>query len=237
MKDSHGLFDYESTQVINKVITITDKAKLIRTSQDVTVAEKNLQIDREDKTKRGLLNIGILKNNYWVYGLANTFPNEEDLWIVLRDYKENGYPGYKLKEGLTIKMGRCRYILTELVLNEEVCKSFDNTYMEPPDNNVSISLPSKLKWENQSEDLNSEKRAEEMTCRICLVDKSTPENLLIESPCSCTGSIRFIHVTCLKYWLKSKVNERRTNYSATYTWKDFECEVCKKKYPSKLVKL
>jgi hypothetical protein len=242
MKDSHGLFDYETSQITHKSLIVTNEARLIRENQDVTAADKNMQINNEYKVTRGLLNIGKLKDCYWVY--TNSLPDDEDLWIVLRDYKENGHPGYKLKEGLTIKMGRCRYVLTELVLNEEVDKSFDNTYMEPVDNNASISWIekfSKLKLDSigqnmvKSEGVNSEKKIEEKACRICLTDENTPENLLIESPCSCTGSVRFIHVTCLKYWLKSKVSEIKKSYSATYAWKVFECELCKMKYPGKLI--
>lgn len=40
-------------------------------------------------------------------------------------------------------------------------------------------------------------------CRICLEDSEEDENPLI-SPCKCDGSMKFIHLKCLREWLDSK---------------------------------
>lgn len=44
-------------------------------------------------------------------------------------------------------------------------------------------------------------------CRICLDDEDTTtagaENPFI-TPCGCTGSMRFIHVSCVREWLDGK---------------------------------
>ena len=44
-------------------------------------------------------------------------------------------------------------------------------------------------------------------CRICLDDEDTSafgsENPFI-TPCGCTGSMRFIHVKCVREWLDGK---------------------------------
>ncbi len=74
-------------------------------------------------------------------------------------------------------------------------------------------------------------KSEGIQCRICLGDENKPSDPLIESPCACTGSVRLVHVECLKEWLKSKVVIKKTDCAITYTWKEFECEVCKNKYP------
>ena len=43
------------------------------------------------------------------------------------------------------------------------------------------------------------------TCRICLQEgEFSGENPLI-SPCNCTGSVKFLHLECLRKWLTSKV--------------------------------
>ena len=147
-----------------------------------------------------------------------------------------------MKEGLTIKMGRCRYILRQLVANTENDKSVDNTYIDQGENVSSVldieEVPKADTVSNANKNKSDQdvtKKLEDKVCRICLSDESTPDNSLIESPCSCTGSVRFIHVKCLKYWLKSKVAERKTEIAVSYTWKSFECEVCKTKYPGKFL--
>jgi hypothetical protein len=43
--------------------------------------------------------------------------------------------------------------------------------------------------------------------------------------------VRFIHFECLKHWLKQKMSLKEDSCCASYTWKQFECEICKKPYP------
>ena len=38
-------------------------------------------------------------------------------------------------------------------------------------------------------------------CRICYIEEDDPENNPLLQPCSCSGSLKYIHLTCLKLWL------------------------------------
>lgn len=62
-------------------------------------------------------------------------------------------------------------------------------------------------------------------CRICLSEEE-PNNPLI-SPCGCTGSMKYMHVDCLKTWLEGKKHMRELTVVNSYIWKNLECEVCK----------
>ena len=44
---------------------------------------------------------------------------------------------------------------------------------------------------------------DERACRICLEEEESLKDPLI-TPCTCIGSIRWIHIDCLKSWLKLK---------------------------------
>lgn len=66
-------------------------------------------------------------------------------------------------------------------------------------------------------------------CRICLSDENSEEDLLI-SPCSCIGSIRFIHLNCLKTWFNSKIQKIINQNSICYYWKNIDCEICEKPF-------
>ena len=63
-------------------------------------------------------------------------------------------------------------------------------------------------------------------CRICYTNE--PSSPLI-SPCNCTGSLRYVHLTCLQKWIMSKVqlsiNEKKTCFK--YTLNPVQCEICK----------
>ena len=51
-----------------------------------------------------------------------------------------------------------------------------------------------------------------MECRICFDSGSEP----LISPCKCTGSMKWVHKSCLQQWINHK--------------KDYKCPVCKEKF-------
>lgn len=69
---------------------------------------------------------------------------------------------------------------------------------------------------------------DQQICRICLSEEE-PDNTLI-NPCSCTGSMKYIHITCLKEWLEGKKHMKETEVVNSYIWKNLECEICKTSY-------
>ena len=74
------------------------------------------------------------------------------------------------------------------------------------------------------------KTCPDIQCKVCWDNTSTSENPLLNS-CQCDGSVRYIHYECLKYWLKQKMAKKEEKNLISYTWKQFECEICKKPYP------
>lgn len=70
-------------------------------------------------------------------------------------------------------------------------------------------------------------------CRICLDDQNNKEDPLIH-PCKCDGTMKFIHIECLREWLNSKKTFKCNNAVSTYCWKALECELCKMRFPDKI---
>jgi len=66
----------------------------------------------------------------------------------------------------------------------------------------------------------------ENVCKVCLGDESTKENPLIV-PCKCSGTMKFVHLDCLKHWFKSKVVSKSFDYMTVYSLKTLECDLCK----------
>jgi len=75
-----------------------------------------------------------------------------------------------------------------------------------------------------------QEEGEKLQCRLCWGDEVTTENPLI-SCCQCRGGVQFIHVACLKMWIRTKRQEKDLGSLITYQWKSFECELCKTSYP------
>jgi len=61
---------------------------------------------------------------------------------------------------------------------------------------------------------------------------NTLENPLL-SLCKCTGTLKYIHLNCIKLWINSKLIKTNIQGIQSYYWKLYECEVCKTQYPCK----
>ena len=84
-----------------------------------------------------------------------------------------------------------------------------------------------------------EKKEKGKICRICLSGEDSPVKNPLICPCTCKGSMKFIHYFCLKNWLNLKI-ESDLGYgrdieteqpTITYSTKDIACELCKTKLP------
>lgn len=42
--------------------------------------------------------------------------------------------------------------------------------------------------------------------------------------------MKYIHLNCLKEWLESKKETKKTPHVNSYIWKNLECEICKHAY-------
>ena len=72
----------------------------------------------------------------------------------------------------------------------------------------------------------------EFFCRICYEEKDDNNNPLVQ-PCNCHGTLKYIHLKCLKQWLKTNtyILYENSEFSKTYKYKEAECELCKSKLP------
>ena len=70
-------------------------------------------------------------------------------------------------------------------------------------------------------------------CKFCLGEENEENNPLI-NPCNCSGSMKYIHVLCLKNWMKSKITTRNFKFLIVYCFKNIHCELCKANIPDKV---
>ena len=74
------------------------------------------------------------------------------------------------------------------------------------------------------------KKSSDIVCRFCLNDNFDSDNFLI-NPCKCSGSMKYIHYNCLKKWIKSKIEIRKSIRLITFKFNTIECELCKSEIP------
>lgn len=211
-------------------------------------------------TSKELLRVALHKGHYWLYNPGSVQEVREPLFVVLREYvSENGQPGMRFRQGDVVKLGRCSFLVREVVGESKDAALEAKEELKLTQNDIDIEVNEDLNeikpemvLDNKAQDgiLDSSKSSEgnaesiekesgqslsassnEIKCRICLGDDSTKENPMISSPCKCLGTIKYIHANCLQHWLKSKVSEHKNSFCYSYCWKEFECDVCKTKYP------
>ncbi|OMJ69531.1 hypothetical protein SteCoe_32724 [Stentor coeruleus] len=89
---------------------------------------------------------------------------------------------------------------------------------------ISSEIEQKQNWAEVSE------TPGEKVCKICCSEEFSEEDPLV-SLCKCSGTMKYIHFTCLKNWLKCKVTTKALGNVSTYQWSDFVCELCKEPLP------
>ena len=70
-------------------------------------------------------------------------------------------------------------------------------------------------------------------CRICLSEDYEENNPLIH-PCNCDGTMKYIHLQCLRLLIQSKIKKTETESCKVFTFKTLECEICKMAFPEKI---
>ena len=258
IRDSHGLYDYESNQTKNLNAVLAESIYIGRKKHDIKTLNSPLDLKQDEEL---LFNV---KNDYKdEYALENEVPiriqptekNINDLsnkiWYVLKNDPNqsnqsnqtitNTNDDYYLCKNDVIKLGRVKYSLNEINIPSK-------------HNNIDVAVPSNdpTKYDIDELNINTEpvfdfifqaKESGEYTdipdderlCKICYSDENDKENNPLVHLCNCNGGLRFSHFECIKKWMETKLitkeNEKKTVKS--YNIKSFNCEICKTPYPFK----
>jgi len=103
------------------------------------------------------------------------------------------------------------------------------TNLEPKEKIQKINV---IKNSKQRESIFSKVEKKNILCRICYMEEESPKNPLIQ-PCICDGSLKFVHLGCLRQWISthSCVRIDKNESCAIFLIKPVECELCKTKFP------
>ena len=258
IRDSHGLFDYESNQTKNLNAVLAESIYIARRKHEIKTLNQVTDLKDEEEL---LFNVRhedkdeyILENKVPIR-IQPTEKNINDLsnkiWYVLKNdpIKSNNSnqtiintnDDYYLCKNDVIKLGRVKYSLNEINIPSK-------------HNNIDVAVPSNdpSKYDIDELNMNTEpvfdfifqaKESSEYTdipdderlCKICYSDENDKENNPLVHLCNCNGGLRFSHFECIKKWMETKLitkeNEKKTVKS--YNIKSFNCEICKTPYPFK----
>ena len=250
-KDAFELIDYETDNLIVGNLESKTPGYIIRKSNTIQIIPE-LQSDELTNKLFELKNdeesFQIIPNEFKIdYNEQkdSLFKSENSSWFIFKASKTVEKPkNYKVNEGDILKLGRITAIVKEIKINNQTNNN-NNKFSENLDkeNKNELSFNTNVNYRetniisngiltNGNEVEKKEKKIKKKICRICYIEDDTEENPLIQ-PCICSGSMKYIHLNCLKHWISTKSLikiEGNQNYTK-YKIKPVECELCKSKLP------
>ncbi|CAI2383518.1 unnamed protein product [Moneuplotes crassus] len=115
-------------------------------------------------------------------------------------------------------------------INDDAGNIFEDYEGSDIDNVSDCSIPNIVKPESKNKQRRSHK-----CCRICLNKEDTPDNPLIE-PCKCSGTMKSIHVECLREWLNSNKKVKKNGHHTIVIFTTTKCELCQYDFPMRMKK-
>ncbi|OMJ71568.1 hypothetical protein SteCoe_30187 [Stentor coeruleus] len=229
-RESNGLFDYDASNYHRCKIKLNEDSIIVRQGENVhSVHHSSLNNLQNNPT---ILALFYKKNrNFMLSSSINKTEgkNWEKPWIVINSLKTTEY---LLSEGDVFRLGKIKFTIKEIsgYKQSEVHRSVLHS-KTLQNGGLGGLVKSKT---DLSVPIHLETQIISNSCRICLLDDNDDLNPLI-SPCFCTGTMGVIHIGCLQRWLDSKITQNSHRDVKIYTWRSLNCELCKFKYPNKIL--
>jgi hypothetical protein len=257
VRDSHGLFDYESNQTKNLNAILAESINIIRNKNDIKTLGQISDLKSNDefifRVKHDLSNEYFLENEIPIL----TQPTElninnlsNKIWYVLKNDPYNSNQSnqtvvncndeYYLCKNDVIKLGRVKYALNEINIpskNDNIEKEipkYDQSKYDIDNLNKNTQPVFDFIFKAKSASEYTDIPDDEKICKICYSEENDKENPLVHL-CNCNGGLRFSHYLCIKKWMETKLTTKENikNTVKTYNIKSFNCEICKTPYPFK----
>ena len=258
VRDSHGLFDYESNQtkhlnaILAESIYITRKKHEIKTVNNPSQLQDEEELlfnVRHDDTNKFVLesnvpvriqpnqkNINELSNKIWYILKNDPIKSNNSNQVII-----NTNDDYYLCKNDVIKLGRVKYSLNEINIpsrhnNIDIAPPMlDTTKYDIDELNKNTEPVFDFIFQAKDSSEYTDIPDDERLCKICYSEENDRENNPLVHLCNCNGGLRFSHYMCIKRWMETKLqikeNEKKTVKS--YNIKSFNCEICKTPYPFK----
>ena len=245
---TNDLFLIESIEIMNEKKIFSEKEKELFI---INYKNNNLEEKIEIVTKDNILKIlqynpklkiilyvkyneksysYTLINSYKYQQLKNIYKAEncERIWKLF-----NKEELYEIQEEDIIKIGHLRLKFDKIYFKDE---NKENKNILNDDNfGSSISIDQNNN-NNISENnfIHDTEPNETHYCRICYQREINKNDPLI-CPCKCYGSMKFVHLSCLKNSINIKIHKKHEKYYDIYLYQNYNCQICLSTFPKYLI--
>ncbi len=264
LKDTEDLFDFEASNTTEKKYIFSDFDKdyfIIKSKNDKDNKNKekidfinNNQIKQKILTDSSTKILGVIKYNKIKSNIKiinsyksrkiNNYNNLFKPEICERCYELFPIDEYmSINEGDIIKIGRIRIKFDKISFKSKNKSLYENIEQDPAKTNLLqeskelIDTSVNKMMVTSIINPNSERDAEiksKYVCRLCYLSESTITDPLI-SPCNCSGSMKYIHLSCLKNSIKLKYHQKKSEYYEMFLFQNYHCEICLSTYPKYII--
>jgi len=225
-QECKDLFDFESHHILEKNLEAHASASIFRVNNDIQAENSP---SAQNQPAENPETIVYLKKDQDTFSVCRAPQNLEaspsatktdKLWLVVKSVNPSNvhYKGQTLTEGDIIKLGKVKLRIRELRPF-----GYDSSSLNLKTQDVCPKFIQKHSVEKLQD-------GQEYTCKICLENEFNATNPLI-APCGCAGSVKHVHLECLKQWITSKCYHKADPACTMYMWKDLECELCHQSLP------
>ena len=258
VRDSHGLFDYESNQTKHLNAILAESIFIARKKHEIMTVNNPKQLNdeeellfnvRHDDFNKFILespvpvriqpnqkNINELSNKIWYILKNDPIKSNNSNQVII-----NTNDDYYLCKNDVIKLGRVKYSLNEICIPsrqnniDTAPPTTDPTKYDIDDLNKNTEPVFDFLFQAKDSSEYTDIPDDERLCKICYSEENDRENNPLVHLCNCNGGLRFSHYMCIKRWMETKLqikeNDKKTVKS--YNIKSFNCEICKTPYPFK----
>ena len=236
----HFILKYKTDSEEKEKIDFINKPNILKQKLNSNESNKVLGMIKFNKLKSSIKIINSFKSRK-INNLKNIYTPEH----CERIYEIFPIEEYiNINEGDIIKVGKVRIKFDKISFKSKNKSLYEIIHQETPKDNINIQNNSKDNIDNNDITANkimmtsmlnsvSDRNTDIKTkpiCRLCYLSESSIEDPLI-SPCNCSGSMKYIHLSCLKNNIKFKCTKKCNEYVEMFLFKSYACEICLTQYP------
>ena len=223
-----------------------DIINLSEQNNDIKEYLTKIRVNNHKKNK-----FEIIRNKYEVDDIDNIITPNTSWFLLSKSKIDSKMNRYKINPGEIIKIGRITMRIRDIIfvdnkennlLNESKGTNYNQKEMQTlktegvpfnEQNNIKKSekILIKKKHKKNQKEIFSKLEKKNKVCRICYMEEES-ENPLVQ-PCTCSGSMKFIHLSCLKQWISTRscIKIDNSKDCSIFLIKPVDCELCKTKFP------
>uniref|UniRef100_A0A7S2ISG3 RING-CH-type domain-containing protein n=1 Tax=Alexandrium andersonii TaxID=327968 RepID=A0A7S2ISG3_9DINO len=222
-RERGDLFDFEAdpTSEGSKIslqeqdLMVLDSAACVRNGANVQLLSRDQVQTSAVVGSEHLVSLVRKDDSLWIHQGMEMVPGSLRPSLVVKDLP-NGY--HWLRGGETIRLGCARLRVRQVVTAGPA--------LVRPNLKVDCEAPPCLA------NPEGEEAMEGKACRICMLEGPNEDDPLI-APCICKGSVEYVHLACLREWIRVRRNLPPAGEpSDGFEYHPLKCDLCKGPYSS-----